>query len=145
MMSIMMKTKAEQLAILTVRVGEQLWGFLIEDVVEVAAMVALSSPPGKPPHLLGFANRHGDVMPVLDLRVMLGLGASTVDINTLFVVVRWQGKLTGLVVDDVLQVDYFPSDALSETRNAGQYIRGIIRYNEHLIQVLAVEPLVYEV
>lgn len=134
----------ERLPVLTVRVGDQLCGFLIEDVVEVAVMVALSRTPEMPPHMHGFANRHGNVMPVLDLRSILGLAVGEADANTLFVVVRQGEQLTGLVVDEVLQVEYFAPGSIKETSHAGKYIRGIISYNDRLIQVMAVEPLVYE-
>lgn len=134
----------EGLPFLTVMVAGQYCAFSIDDVVEVAAMVALSHTPEMPPKMQGFANRHGTVMPVLDLRLILGLPVLKTDSNTLFVVVKLYEQLVGLVVDEVLQVEYFPMASIQQTQHAGKYIRGIISDNNRLIQVMAAEPLVNE-
>lgn len=102
----MSDTSAQHLPVLSFRLGEQRYALMIEDVVEVAAMVALAPVPDAPPHLLGVANRHGEVLPMLDLRLMFGLVPQPIEAATLFIVVQYEGQITGLVVDEINQVEY---------------------------------------
>lgn len=123
----------ETVPILTFIIGEQTYALPIADVVEVVAMVALTPSTDPRPELLGFANRHGHPLPVLDLRPMLGYESKPVDAETLFIVVRQAAHLVGLVVDEVQQVAYIPK--------AQNSVRGIISYKNRLVQVLALNTL----
>lgn len=127
--------------ILTFRMADQHYALLVEDVLEVMAMVTLTRTPDAPPEVLGFANRHGEMMPVLDLRRMFGHPAAAVDSSTLFIVVQSGGKKAGLVVDEVYQVEYVDLNRLEILMGAGRYIRGIMGYDDYLLQFIAVPPL----
>jgi len=131
----------EMTPILTFTLGEQYYALPIEDVVEVAAMVELVNLPNAVPGILGIANRHGEVLPVLDLRLVLGGGNAPIDEWTLFVVVGRENRLIGLVVDAVQQVEYIPAAQIYQSAASGKYIRGIISYRQRLIQLIDLLPL----
>jgi purine-binding chemotaxis protein CheW len=126
---------------LVFRLADQQYALLIEDVIEVAAMVAMARVPDAPTGLLGVANRHGDVLPLLDLRLIFGLETLPVTSATLFIVVRAGGQVAGLVVDEVLQVKYLAYDPAHLARGAGKYIQTIVSEADALIQILALAPL----
>ena len=132
----------EMVPILTFALGEQYYAIVIEAVVEVAAMVELISTTDARPELLGIANRHGEVLPVLDLRLVMKSKASPIDEWTLFVVAIHEGKSVGLVVDEVQQVEYIPAAQVHESSASGKYIHGIISYKQRLIQLVALGPLI---
>ena len=48
--------------VLTFRLATQQYGLPIDQVLEVAAMVALTTVPDAPPEMMGLANRHGEVL-----------------------------------------------------------------------------------
>ncbi|GAB4523255.1 MAG: hypothetical protein OHK0046_36730 [Anaerolineae bacterium] len=130
----------DQTPVLLFRIAAQEYAFLIDDVVEVAAMVDLVSTLSTHPASLGAANRHGAVLPMVDLRVLLGHTPQPPDAESLFIVVQHDDRMFGLVVDEVKQVIYLPSVQINAT--AQNAIRGIITYENRLIQVLALHPLV---
>lgn len=130
-----------RLAFLTFSLGTQRYALPIEDVVEVAAMVELVQVAGATPELLGLANRHGQVLPVLDLRPIMRQGRSQISASTLFVVAAHGDQYVGLVVDEVQQVVYFNMTQLVHASTREKYIRGIIPYEDQLIQVIALPPL----
>lgn len=131
-----------RLACLTFSLGHQLYALPIEDVVEVAAMVELVAVVSAAPEILGLANRHGEVLPMLDLRPIFRQGkGGNINASTLFVVAAHGDQRVGLVVDEVHQVAYFGMEQLARTTTREKYIRGIIPYGEQLIQIIALPPL----
>lgn len=129
---------------LVFRLDTQQYALLIDDVIEVSAMVALAKVPDTPPGLLGVANRHGDVLPILDLRTVFGMTPLTVNSTTLFIVVQAGAQVAGLVVDEVYQVKYLAYDPSRLARGAGKYIQSIVSEADSLIQILALRTLLAE-
>lgn len=125
--------------LLTFRLGDQVYALRVDAVVEVAAMVALVQVIGGNESLLGLVNRHGVPMPLLDLRRIFEQTAPDPTLNTLFIVAQHQGRVVGLVVDEVLQVEYIDEAAL--ITGQGRYLAGIVSQHERLIQVIALSAV----
>ena len=86
--------------LLTFRVGAMPYAVAIEGVREVMRMPRVSRVPHAPPAMLGLANLHGTVIPVLSAAALLGGHDSQL---TRLIVVD-HGELMGLAVDDASQV-----------------------------------------
>ncbi|MBZ0280889.1 MAG: chemotaxis protein CheW [Anaerolineae bacterium] len=132
---------ANGLPILTFSLGEQEYALLIEDVVEVSAMVERVAMPDALPAVIGVANRRGTPLPLLDLRIAFNQPASPITSATLFIVAAQAGEQVGLVVDDLHQVEYADSNQFNQLTTSGKYIRGIISLRSQLIPVIALPPL----
>jgi len=135
--------KNEPLPVLTFRLGEQPYAVAIEDVVEVASMVELTTMPDRPPFMMGIANRHGTMLPIFDLRQIFEQEAASVDSYTLFIVAAHHGQMVGLVVDEVHQVEFIDTGERQPT--AGKYIRDIVSHKGHLVQLISLPHLLGEV
>jgi chemotaxis signal transduction protein len=129
--------------VLTFRLGEQSYAVGIEDVVEVASMVELTTMPNSPAFMMGYANRHGGMLPVFDLRQIFEQEAAPVDSYTLFIVAAHDGHMAGLVVDEVHQVEYMEIGEYHTA--AGKYIRDIVSHKGHLVQLISLPHLLGEV
>lgn len=119
--------------------GAQRYALSIHEVVEVAAMVELASVPGMQPPMLGVANRHGSVLPVIDLRP----AATQINPSMVFIVGVSGSQHVGLVVDDVHHVEYL--EETSPSRLGEAYVRAIIPHQGELIQVITLPPLLAKV
>ncbi len=82
----------------TVRVGEERYAFPVERVVEVGEIGELTPVPGAPAWTLGLRNLRGEVLPVCDLAVALGLPPTEA---TLLAVVDDGARRAGLAIDEV--------------------------------------------
>jgi len=130
--------------VLPLRCGDHCYALPLENVVEVAAMVAVAPVPGGAEALLGVANRGGSALPILDLRRWLGLAAPPLDARTLFVVVRGDVRdgaadeqaQMGLVVDEVLPVRSYPQREWERMSGAGHWVSHSIADGETLVQVV---------
>ena len=139
---IMTTTQSKTLPILTFTIGEQYYGLPIERVVEVATMVAPIKIPSNNPAVIGIVNRHGSVLPMLDLRRVFADEASVITDATLFIVGQFEDQQVGLLVDSIEQVEYIAKTQMRLSAAAGKYIHGIISYNNMLIQLITLEPLI---
>lgn len=115
---------------------EQLYGFSIDQVREILQMVEITPIPDAPAHVRGAINVRGTVVPILDLRMLLGLQERPFDASTPIVLVEGGERLVGVGVDDVadvLQVSAEQCDAAS-----GEYpmMAQVCRLDERMLLVL---------
>jgi purine-binding chemotaxis protein CheW len=127
--------------VLSFRLGQQDYALLIEDVVEVASMVEVMTMAGVSAEVLGLVNRHGSVLPLLDLRAIFQQSSRPFDIATLFIVAQIQGRQAGLVIDEIYQVEHIGMEQLQNIAMRGKYIQNVVRRGDHLMQVVALSPL----
>ncbi len=133
---------AEPVPFLIFLLGKQYYALPITEVIEVAAMVELTQMPNTSREFLGVANRHGAVLPILDLRPIFRQSTRRIDETTLFVVAQTDDQSVGLIVDEVLQIEYFTADQIAQRQSSHeQHVQGIVSHNQRLIQVIALNKL----
>jgi purine-binding chemotaxis protein CheW len=84
----------------------------IEPVRQIIEMVTITPIPQVDHGIEGVINFHGVVVPILNLRQLLGLSVTTFKIHTPIILVTIKGKLIGLIVDQVLDVLERPVDQI---------------------------------
>jgi purine-binding chemotaxis protein CheW len=132
---------ADPIAHLIFRLGQQHYALAIEQVVEVAAMVELVQTPDVDDVFTGIANRHGEALPMLDLRPVFRQSAPVIDTSTLFIVARLGSQHVGLVVDEILRIDYFDTHQLPRHLIRDRFVQGVITRGEQLIQLITLPSL----
>ncbi len=133
--------ETEKTACLIFLLHQQYYGLTIQQVVEVAAMVELVATPGTDDVFLGAANRHGEVLPMLDLRPIFRQPAARIDTSTLFIVAQVDSLLVGLVVDEIQRIEYFDSRKIRPATSREPLVQGVVPYGENLIQIIALSAL----
>ncbi len=85
------------------RLGHSRFSVPMADVAEVTGLPRVSRLPGAPPWLLGIANWRGRILPVLDLRTLVGVAVTPLASSARLVVLTGEGgALTaGLVAEAV--------------------------------------------
>ena len=111
----------------------------IGDVAEVLRMVALIPVPEAPAWLAGIINLRGQVLPVVDLRLRLGLPPEAPGLSTPIIVTHAAGRPVGLIADSVSEVVTLPADAVEPPdafAGPGRAIAGLAHAGSRLILVL---------
>lgn len=134
-------SKQESIAILTFRLADQFYALPVMNVLEVAAMMTLSTIPDSSPAIVGMANRHGEALPVLDLRIAFNLQVTEPDESTLFIVSQSETYQVGLIIDEIFQVKYVQATMYKESHGAGSYITHIISDGQSLYQQIDLQAL----
>lgn len=89
--------------VLTSRLGEEAYGIDILAVQEIRRLEPATRIANAPAHVLGVINLRGVIVPIVDLRRLLGLPADN-GTHTVTVVVNLGARTVGLVVDAVSDV-----------------------------------------
>jgi purine-binding chemotaxis protein CheW len=95
------------------RIADGGFGFRLDDVGEIVRLPSLAHMPLAPRSLLGLANLHGVVLPVVSLRRLLGLPDAPVD-ETARVIVIDRGDPVGFLVDRIDNLLTLPADRVEK-------------------------------
>ncbi len=92
------------LQLVSFNIGEEEFGVDILKVQEINRMVEVTRVPNAPSFVEGVINLRGKVIPIIDLRMRLGLEQREKDKDTRIIVVELHSKVIGFVVDNVNEV-----------------------------------------
>ncbi len=136
--------------VLTFRLGEEGYGIELRALREIIKPPALTEIPRAPRFLRGILSLRGTMVPVIDLRRRLRIGAVDPKQGTRILIVEYSGEPVGLLVDEVTDVariaerDIEPPP-LSLGTTESTHIAGIGRYTSHkaerVVVMLAIESL----
>lgn len=135
--------------LVTFKIDEEEYGINIGYVQEINRMNEITKIPRAPYFIKGIVNLRGNIIPAMDLRRLFGLSDSQYTDATRVVIVDFQGKKTGIIVDLVSEVLRFekslievPPEILSEgTKN--EYIKGVGKLDngKRMILIINLEKL----
>lgn len=96
------------------RLGDYYLTCRIDQVEEIIAFPPFTPIPGAKDWLLGLANVRGNLAPMSDLGWFLFGSRTPVTNRTRLIISRMQGRLAGLVVDEVFGQRHFHTDDLKD-------------------------------
>lgn len=85
-------------------IGAEEYGIDILTVQEIRGCDPVTRIAGAPPFVRGVTNLRGDIVPVVDMRMKLGLGSVQYDAFTVVIVLNIEDRVVGMVVDRVSDV-----------------------------------------
>lgn len=139
----------ELLQLVSFKLGNVEFGVDILNVHEINRLISITSVPNSLPFVEGIINLRGRVLPVIDLRVKLGLPKKEFDKDTRIVIVDVKGITVGFLVDAVCEVLRIPKD-ITETLTeivAGinsKYITAVGKLDDRLLILLDLNKLLVE-
>lgn len=125
----------------TFYVGGALLGLDISIVQEINRNMVLTRVPHAPPCVRGVMNLRGEVVSVLDLRYLLGLPPSEPTKHSRNIIVKCDGELVGIWVDQVADIlSLSQNDVLPPPSNLGgfqaRFVRGVYQQPESLVMIV---------
>ncbi len=134
---------AGELELATFFCDHLLLGVELGEVEEINRHTQVTPVPGAPDCVRGLINLRGEVVTVLDLKTILGLGTTEIGPGTRNVIVRSQNERIGLLVDAVSDVVRARRDELLPCpANFGQvdsrFFRAVYRLEGRLLVLLDV-------
>jgi len=131
------------------RLADEEYALEIARVREIILPGAITREPQSPPHVRGLTNLRGEVIPVVDLRLRLGMPAAEPTLDSRIIVVNLGNKTIGLAVDAVNEVLRIAPESIIPPPQAivgteREYIAGLIRLEDRLVVLLDSERLLSE-
>ncbi|NUQ62002.1 MAG: chemotaxis protein CheW [Pirellulales bacterium] len=137
-------TTGNEVEFATFYIGDLLLAADIHQVREINRHFELTPVPHAPPCVRGVINLRGDVVTVVDLRTILGLGQTEIARQTRNVIVHSRDEQIGMLVDRVADTIRVPSDAVepppANVQSAdASFFKGVYRLEQELIVLLDVD------
>lgn len=111
------------------------------DVAHIEMVEQITGVPNAAHFVDGVVFSRGQVVPALNLRARFGFEKAPHDLRTRLLVVQYDGRTIGLLVDSAREFLAIPPSAVQPPSQAlagisGQYIEGIANLNDRLILIL---------
>ena len=142
------KREEETIQYIVIRLGEEQYGIDIRYIDNIVRMQHITRVPKVPAYLKGVINLRGEVIPVMSLRIKMGLPEDEITRATRIIILKLeqQGNV-GIIVDEVKevvtlgisQVEKMPHDS-----NEVSFISGVGKHNGELISLLDLNSLELE-
>ena len=135
-----------QRELLTFTLGAESYGIDILQVQEIRGDEPPTRLANAPAFIKGVVNLRGHIVPIIDLRVKLGLGEARYDSSTVVIILNILKRVVGVVVDGVSDVVALAPDAVKPAPEFGgvldtQYIQGLATLGGELLIVVDIERL----
>jgi len=117
----------------------QRYALPIEAVQEIQQIVAMSAVPGVTPGLVGMLNLRGEIVPVVDARLLLGMETAEYTLETPMVIAHAGSSLVALLVDEVEDVVTPPPGCMQapgEVYELADRLLGVCRLEEGFVFLL---------
>jgi purine-binding chemotaxis protein CheW len=135
---------------LTFTLAEELFALDIDKVREVLDFTTVTKVPQTPDYMRGVINLRGNVVPVVDMRLKLGMPPTEKTVNTCVIIVEvemdGEKVVMGAMADAVQEVLDLAPDQVEPPPRIGtklntEFICGMGRMNEHFIIILDIDKV----
>jgi len=129
---------------LTFRLGEEEYGIEILKVQEIRGYDAVTSIANTPDFIKGIVNLRGTIVPIIDMRIKLGLKKVEYNQFTVVIILNVATHVIGLVVDAVSDVTLLGAEQIRPAPDLGMtlntaYITGLGTIDHRMIILVDIE------
>ena len=134
---------------IVVKLGEERFGINISYVDNIVRMQRMTRVPEVAPYIKGVINIRGEVVPVMSIRVKMGLEPDEYTNKTRIIIVKMENNAPiGLIVDEVREVVTLDERSIDEVIHDSKidetYINGIGKNGDTLISLLDLNAVINE-
>ncbi len=131
----------ETLQLVSFTAGKEHYGVDIRCVQEINRILAITSIPNSHYFVEGIINLRGRIIPIIDLRSLLGINKKETDKETRIIIIQVNNRAAGFVVDsvsEVLRIPYniadVPPNLIKNIKN--DFITSVVKFDNRLIMIL---------
>lgn len=127
---------------IVIRLGDEEYGIDINYIDNIVRMQNITRIPHMPAFLKGVINLRGEVIPVMSLRVKMGLEEDQIGRNTRIIILKTEteGNI-GVIVDEVREVVNFSSDQIEKVAHENvegkqNFVNAVGKNGDELVSLL---------
>ena len=138
-------TTADPQQFLTFKLGEETFAVEVAKVREILDVTTITKVPRTPDFMRGVINLRGGVVPVIDLRLKLGMSRTERTVNTCIIVeeitIGEETTILGTLADSVQEVFDLDGDLIEAAPRIGtrlntEFLKGMVKHNDSFIMIL---------
>lgn len=140
----------EAVQYIVVRLGEEQYGIDIRFIENIVRMQRMTRVPKVPAYLKGVINLRGEVLPVMSLRLKMGLAEDEITRATRIIILKLEQEgNVGIIVDEVKEVITLEASQVEkmthDTKDGRRsFISGVGKRGDELISLLDLNTITLE-
>ena len=140
---------ATQVEIVSFTIKNQAFCLDIGHVLEIRGWTDTTTLPHAPDYVIGMMNLRGNVLPVVDLSLRLGLGKTEPESRHVIIIASIDNKSVGFLVDAVSNIltvdlaDIQSTPDVSSPRTAA-FIKGVWSVDDTIVRAIDVHQILFE-
>lgn len=142
------KTTKEIFQYIVIKLGEENFGIDINYIDNILRMQQITRVPKVPAYLKGVINLRGEVIPVMSLRLKMGLEEDVIGRNTRIIILKIESEgSVGVLVDEVKEVIKLSEDQIESTTAEGavpdsrRFVSAVGKNDSELISILDIASI----
>lgn len=141
------KAASEILQLVGFLIGSEEFAVDILKVQEINRITQITKVPNSPEFIEGVINLRGKVIPILDLRIRMGMAKREHDSRTRIIVVEVEQKTIGFIVDEVTEVLRIPKNVIENppdlvSNSKSEFITGVGKLEDRLLILLDLDKII---
>ncbi len=135
---------------IVIRLGDEQYGIDIRYIDNIVRMQHITRVPKVPAYLKGVINLRGEVIPVMSIRLKMGLEDDEITRATRIIILKLEQEgNVGVIVDEVKEVVTLSTDEIEKVSYEAKdgklnFINGIGKHNNELISLLEINSITLE-
>ena len=132
-----------------IRLGKELYGIPVEKIRRIVKPLQITGIPGTAPHIMGLMNLHGEILCVVDVKILLNMGKVIPGENSRVVVIKTAEGLVGVFCDEVIDIydvvrKNIETALFTLSAEISSYIQGQVQIDCGLMGILDMEKLLFK-
>ncbi len=130
-----------------VKMGDEMYGIDIKHIDNIVRMQNITRVPKVPAYIKGVINLRGEVIPVFNLRLKMGMEEVEETKKFRIIILKLDGSYVGLIVDEVREVITLQNDLTEKVYRdpsdpTQNFLLGVGKDGDNLISLLDVNEVV---
>ncbi|MCP4153312.1 MAG: purine-binding chemotaxis protein CheW [bacterium] len=135
------KQIAQTVSYLCFFLGDQEYGIALNDTLEVLEPKTITPVPHTPPFLEGVINLRGNILAIIDIKILMGIQPACLSQKTKILIARKNNKTFGIIVDGIAAIRKLDEKNSGEipltlTALGKQFFRGLVQSDQHPLILL---------
>lgn len=131
------------------QLGNEQYGIDIKYISNIVRMSKITRVPQVVKYIKGVINLRGEVIPILSLRLKMGLGEDVITKKTRIIILKMdQHESVGVLVDEVKEVVTLDDEHIEKVsydkNEKAKFLCGVGKYDEKLISLLDIDAVLAE-
>lgn len=144
-----LRVAGETTQYIVIKLGQEQYGIDIRYIDNIVRMQHITRVPKMPAYLKGVINLRGEVIPIMSIRLKMGLPADEETKATRIIIIKLEQYGTiGMIVDEVKEVVTLDTDTQVEKiaydNDDSNFLQGVGKYDGGLISLLDLNAVVQE-
>lgn len=145
-----LKVVGETTQFIVIKLGDEQYGIDIKYIDNIVRMQHITRVPKVDAYLKGVINLRGEVIPVMSIRIKMGLEADVESKSSRIIILKLEQQGTiGIIVDEVKEVVTLENDQIEKVAydskdDKNSFLSGIGKRDDGLISLLDLNSVVLE-